>query len=125
VPEGVGAVAAPAGRVEDEPWAPRRLVRTCLASMVDSRAFGPLRAGEAPARDSYAASRRAFVADGLAYNGSIQQGYFAEQRPWSTSVSYGFWQRWIMAVCFPSAAVRPSTKTLTSQSLTIREIRSG
>src|SRR5262249_35978190 len=59
--------AAPAaeespGLAAAEPWAPRRLVRTCLASMADSRAFGPLVAGEAQARDFYAAGRRAFVA---------------------------------------------------------------
>jgi hypothetical protein len=49
--------------------------------MADSRAFGPLVAGEAQARDFYAAPRRAFVADGLAYNWSIQQGYFADFEP--------------------------------------------
>jgi hypothetical protein len=69
------------GHVEDEPWAPKRLVRTCVASMADSRSFGPMVAGEAQARDFYAASRRAFVADGLAYNWSIQEGYFADFVP--------------------------------------------
>src|SRR5262245_17427806 len=82
VPGGVGTVATPAvGEAEDEPWAPRRLVRTCLASMADSRAFGPMLAGEAQARDFYAALRRAFVADGLAYNWAIQQAYFADFVP--------------------------------------------
>ena len=38
------------GLPEAEPWAPRRLVRTCVASLVDSRAFGPLLAGEAQGR---------------------------------------------------------------------------
>jgi hypothetical protein len=42
-----------------EPWAPRRLVRTCIASMADSRSFGPMVAGEAQARDFYRAKRRA------------------------------------------------------------------
>lgn len=81
VPQGGGAGTAPVGKIEDEPWAPRRLVRTCLASMADSRAFGPLLAGEAQARDFYAAARRAFVADGLPYNWSIQRGYFADFEP--------------------------------------------
>jgi hypothetical protein len=63
------------------PAAPRRLVRTCVASLRDSRAFGPLVAGEAQARDFYRAGRRAFVADGQAYNWSIQQGYFADFEP--------------------------------------------
>src|SRR6478672_4784879 len=60
---------------------PQRLVRTCLASMVNSRAFGPLMAAEAQSRDFYAARRRAFVADGQAYNWSIQRGYFADFVP--------------------------------------------
>ena len=33
------------------------------------------------ARDFYAAGRRAFVADGLAYNWSIQEGYFPDFEP--------------------------------------------
>jgi hypothetical protein len=40
----------PTGPVPDpeaEPWAPRRLVRTCVASMVASQSFGPLMAAEA------------------------------------------------------------------------------
>ncbi len=66
---------------EAEPWAPKRLVRTCVASMVASRSFGPLMAAEAQSRDFYAARRRAFVADGLAYNWSIQRNYFADFVP--------------------------------------------
>jgi hypothetical protein len=66
---------------EAEPWAPRRLVRTCVASMVASRSFGPLMAAEAQSRDFYAAPRRAFVADGQAYNWSIHRGYFADFVP--------------------------------------------
>jgi hypothetical protein len=64
-----------------EPWAPKRLVRTCVASMAQSRSFGPLVAAEAHSRDFYAAQRRAFVADGQAYNWSIQQGYFRDFVP--------------------------------------------
>jgi hypothetical protein len=66
---------------EAEPWSPRRLVRTCVASMVASRSFGPLMAAEAQSRNFYAAGRRAFVADGLAYNWSIQRGYFPDFVP--------------------------------------------
>jgi len=80
--EGAGSTPPPdSGRVEDEPWAPKRLTRTCVASMADSRSFGPMVAGEAQARDFYAAPRRAYVADGLAYNWSIQHGYFADFEP--------------------------------------------
>ncbi len=64
-----------------EPWSPQRLVRTCVASMVASRSFGPLMAAEAQSRDFYAARRRAFVADGCAYNWSIHRGYFADFVP--------------------------------------------
>jgi hypothetical protein len=78
---GTGVVPPPDGGVADEPWAPKRLTRTCVASLADSRSFGPMVAGAAPARAFYAAARRAFVADGLAYNGSIQHGYFPDFEP--------------------------------------------
>lgn len=66
------------GLPDDEPWAPRRRLRTCVASMANSRTFGPLVAGEAQARDFYAAARRAFVSDSSAYNWTIQRGYFPD-----------------------------------------------
>jgi hypothetical protein len=56
-------------------------VRTCVASVADSQSFGPMVAAEAQERDFYRAKRRAFVADGAAYNWSIQQGYFADFEP--------------------------------------------
>jgi hypothetical protein len=83
-PEATAASATPTAVIPDpqaEPWAPQRLVRTCVASMVNSRSFGPLMAAEAQSRDFYAARRRAFVADGQAYNWSIQRGYFADFVP--------------------------------------------
>jgi hypothetical protein len=83
-PEADETVATPTASVpapEAEPWAPRRLVRTCVASMVASRSFGPLMAAEAQSRDFFAAPRRAFVADGQAYNWSIHRGYFADFVP--------------------------------------------
>jgi hypothetical protein len=77
--DGGVAVEPPGGAgFEDEPWAPKKRTRTCVASMAASRSFGPMVAGEAQARDFYAAGRRAFVADGLAYNWSIQEGYFPD-----------------------------------------------
>ena len=66
---------------DTEAWAPRRLVRTCVASLKNSAAFGPMMAGEAQARDFYAAPRRAFVADGQAYNWTIHRGYFPDFVP--------------------------------------------
>lgn len=83
-PEADEEMATPTTAVRDaeaEPWAPRRLVRTCVASMVASRSFGPLMAAEAQSRDFFAAQRRAFVADGQAYNWSIHRGYFADFVP--------------------------------------------
>jgi hypothetical protein len=61
--------------------APRKQVRTCVASMADCRAFGPLVAAEAQERDFYRAARRAFVGDGAAYNRGIQRGYFPDLEP--------------------------------------------
>jgi len=84
LPQAEQAATTPTASVLDpqaEPWSPRRLVRTCVASMVASRSFGPLMAAEAQSRDFYAARRRAFVADGLAYNWSIHRGYFADFVP--------------------------------------------
>jgi len=66
---------------ESEPWSPKRLVRTCVASLTNSRSFGPLMAAEAQSRNFYAAKRRAFVSDGAAYNWTIHRGYFADFEP--------------------------------------------
>jgi hypothetical protein len=73
----VPARRAPAG----EPWAPRKRVSTCVASMAGSRAFGRLVAAEAKERDFYRAGRKAFVADGAACNWKLQQRHFASFTP--------------------------------------------
>lgn len=62
-------------------WSPARLVRTCVASMETSASFGPMVAAEAQERHFYEAPRRAFVADGAAYNWTIHRGYFADFEP--------------------------------------------
>jgi hypothetical protein len=64
-----------------ERWSPERLVRTCVASLETSASFGPMMAAEAQERHFYEAPRRAFVADGLAYNWAIQRGYFGDFEP--------------------------------------------
>lgn len=66
-----------------EPWAgsPKKLVRTCVASMVGSRKFGPLVAAAAQRRGFYQAKRRAFLGDGQSYNWTIQRGYFPDFVP--------------------------------------------
>ena len=61
-----------------EPWAPQKRLRTCVASMADSAAFGRMVAAEAHERDFYRAARKAFVADGAAYNGTLQRTHFAD-----------------------------------------------
>jgi hypothetical protein len=78
---GLNDTAVPAATPEGEPWSPRRVVRTCVASLTDSRSFGPLVAAEAQSRNFYAAGRRAFVADGAAYNWTIHRGYFPDFEP--------------------------------------------
>jgi hypothetical protein len=62
-------------------WSPERLVRTCVASLEASSSFGPMMAAEAQERHFYEALRRAFVADGAAYNWAIWQGYFPGFEP--------------------------------------------
>jgi hypothetical protein len=76
-----GVAAASAATPDAEPWSPRRQVRTCVASLTTSRSFGPLVAAEAQGRNFYAAHRRAFVADGQAYNWTIHRGYFPDFVP--------------------------------------------
>jgi hypothetical protein len=72
-------VAEPAPGARRAP--PARLVRTCVASMYASAAFGPLVAAEAQARGFFGAPRQAFVADGQQYNWAIQRGYFPHFEP--------------------------------------------
>jgi hypothetical protein len=72
--------------VEDEDdaerdWPPERKERTCVATMKDSEAFGKMVAAEAHARHFFAASRRAFLADGQRYNWTIQQKWFKDFEP--------------------------------------------
>lgn len=64
-----------------EPWAARKRLRSCVASMADSTAFGRMVAVEAQERDFYRAERKAFVADGAAYNWKLQRTHFAEFEP--------------------------------------------
>jgi hypothetical protein len=71
----------PPKKTADYPASPRRLVRTCVASMADSRAFGPMMAAEAQERGFYQAKRKAFVADGASGNWGIHRGYFAQFEP--------------------------------------------
>lgn len=59
-------------------WRPKRLVRTCVSSMVSSDKFGPLVAGESQRRGFYQAARRAFLGDGQAWNWTLHAAYFPD-----------------------------------------------
>lgn len=60
---------------------PKRLMRTCLASLDNSDRFGELMAAEAQRKGFYQAIRCAFVADGMKCNWSIRQRHFADFTP--------------------------------------------
>jgi hypothetical protein len=74
----------PPGVIEIEPpkktprWQPERLVRTVVATMEDSEAFGPMVAAEAQRRAFFASGRAAFVGDGQAYNWTIHRTWFPD-----------------------------------------------
>lgn len=67
----------PEATAQERPtWQPETLFRTCLSSLATSEAFGPMMAAEADARGFFTAGKRAFVADGQAYNWTIQRRWF-------------------------------------------------
>jgi hypothetical protein len=80
-PEAAAESAEAAAVPSAEPWAPQKQLRTCVASLADSTAFGRLVAAEAQERDFYRAARRAFLADGAAYNWTVQRTHFADFEP--------------------------------------------
>jgi hypothetical protein len=59
-------------------WRPKRMMRTCVSSMVSSEEFGPLVAGEAQRRGFYHAPRRSFLGDGLPWNWTLHATYFSD-----------------------------------------------
>jgi len=60
---------------------PQRLMRTCLASIDDSRTFGKLMAAEAHRKGFSRAKRKAFVADGMKCNWTIWKQHFRDFVP--------------------------------------------
>lgn len=60
---------------------PRRIHRTLISSMKNSKAFGEQMAREAKRRRFGEASRKAFVGDGLSCNWSIHQEHFSDYVP--------------------------------------------
>lgn len=65
----------------DFSWRPKPLFRSCLSSMASSNQFGPMMAAEADRRGFFTAPRRAFLADGLAYNWTIHREHFSTFEP--------------------------------------------
>ena len=62
-------------------WRPKRLVRTCVSSMVDSHEFGRQMERESRRRRFFEAPAQAFLGDGLPWNWSIQKTHFQEFTP--------------------------------------------
>jgi hypothetical protein len=77
-PEETSQASAPPAQRTEQAARPRTRVRTCVARMADSHAFGPMVAAEAQERGFYQAKRRAFLGDGAAYNWWIQKVFFAD-----------------------------------------------
>jgi hypothetical protein len=76
------ASAGPLPPPDDTPsMKPKTTFRTCLSSLVSSEEFGPMMAAAADSRGFYEARKKAFIADGQAYNWSIQQSWFSDFTP--------------------------------------------
>jgi len=76
--EGLGSSQDKAAKPD---WPPKRVQRTCVASLEKSREFGKMLAAEAYSRNFFAAQERSFLGDGLAYNWRIQQAWFTDFTP--------------------------------------------
>lgn len=63
---------------EEQDWRPRRVLRTIVASMANSREFGQQMAREAKARRFHEAAKKAFLGDGLPWNWTIQKTHFKD-----------------------------------------------
>lgn len=68
-------------RIPPADWHPKRLVRTVLASMANSKTFGKQMAREAKRRRFDEAGAKAFLGDGLPWNWSIWKRHFAGFTP--------------------------------------------
>src|SRR4029077_19393588 len=65
----------------EEDWRPERLLRTCVATLKDSDAFGKLVAAEAYQRGFSGGPRAAFGAEGQKYNWAIHERHFSDFEP--------------------------------------------
>lgn len=62
-------------------WPPKRIFRTCIASMDDVYGFGPRVAAEAQRRGFYEARRQVYLGDGSGTNWTIQTLHFPHFTP--------------------------------------------
>ena len=69
------------GHVAAADWRPKRLVRTVLGSIANSKTFGKQMEREAKRRRFSEAKIKAFLGDGLPWNWSIQKAHFKEFTP--------------------------------------------
>jgi hypothetical protein len=65
----------------DQDWRPKRLVRTVLSSIAESKDFGKQMEREAKRRRFFEAKAKAFLGDGLPWNWSIWKRHFGEFTP--------------------------------------------
>ena len=71
----------PEGLASAAKWRPKRLVRTVLGSIANSKEFGKQMDREAKRRRFGEAKIKAFLGDGLPWNWSIQKAHFKEFTP--------------------------------------------
>jgi hypothetical protein len=71
----------PARPAQADDWRPERLVRTVLASIAESKAFGKQMEREAKRRRFFEAVAKAFLGDGLPWNWSIWKKHFPDFTP--------------------------------------------
>jgi len=83
-PEAGAAAARSADSAALKPpvqWPPRRVFRTCVATLRDVHGFGPLLAAEAQRRGFYQASQKVFLGDGQTANWTVHRLYFPDFVP--------------------------------------------
>jgi hypothetical protein len=71
----------PAKPTKADDWRPKRLVRTVLASIAESKVFGRQMEREAKRRRFFEAKAKAFLGDGLPWNWSIWKKHFSDFTP--------------------------------------------
>lgn len=80
-PTTVGSEPEAKGRAANADWRPKRLVRTVLSSIANSKTFGKQMEREAKRRRFGEAKIKVFLGDGLPWNWSIQKSHFKDFTP--------------------------------------------